>query len=116
MVVYHPRNVLVVDIVLMNTQSFLPTASQSPEAVGLELSLKFYSYPKPDREPVKVLVIGSREAVNAIVYSLHHHRFAEVFEWTDFLPAPSDTNSLQTRPGEVMKALVKYLPRTFREV
>jgi hypothetical protein len=95
----------------MQTHAFLPTASQSPEAVSLELSLKLHSYPKRDREPVKLLVIGSREAVNAIVHSLHQHRFAEVFEWTDFLPAPSETNPLQTRPGEVMKALVKYVPR-----
>lgn len=99
----------------MQTQAFLPIATQSAETVGVELSLKLHTYPKPDREPVKLLVIGSREAVNAIVHSLHQHRFAEVFEWTDFLPAPSETNPLKTRPGEVMKALVKYLPRDFRE-
>ncbi|RZM79142.1 hypothetical protein [Leptolyngbya iicbica] len=95
----------------MQAQAFLTTASQSTETVSLELSLKLYSYPKRDREPVKLLVIGSREAVSSIVHSLHQHRFAEVFEWTDFLPAPSETNPLQTRPGEVMKALVKYLPK-----
>lgn len=98
----------------MQTQSLLPAASQSPETVSLELSLKLHSYPKPDREPVKILVIGSKAAVTAIVHRLHTHRFAEVFEWTDFLPAPSETNPLQTRPGEVMKALVKYLPREAR--
>ena len=95
----------------MPKQSFFSTASQSPEAVGIELSLKLHTCPKPDREPVRLLVIGSREAVNAIVHSLHAHRFAEVFEWTDFLPAPTETSPLQTRPGEVMKALVKYLPK-----
>ncbi|NER79460.1 MAG: hypothetical protein F6K42_07735 [Leptolyngbya sp. SIO1D8] len=95
----------------MQTQAFLPTASQASETAGIELSLKLHTYPKPDREPVKLLVIGSKEAVNAIIHSLHYHRFAEVFEWTDFLPAPTATNPLQTRPGEVMKALVKYLPK-----
>ena len=95
----------------MQTQAFLSTTSQSPETIGVEVSLKLHAYPKSDREPVKILVIGSKSAVNAIVYSLHHHRFAEVFEWTDFLPAPSDANPIQTRPEEVMKALVKYLPR-----
>ncbi len=99
----------------MQTQAFLPIGSQSSETLGIELSLKLHAYPKPDREPVKLLVIGSKEAVNDIVHSLHHHRFAEVFEWTDFLPAPSETNLLQTRPGGVMKALVKYLPCDFRE-
>ena len=95
----------------MQPQAFLPTAAQSSETVGIELSLKLHTYPKPDREPVKLLVIGSREAVNAIVHSLHRHRFAEVFEWTDFRPAPREANPLQTRSGEVMKALVKYVPR-----
>ena len=107
----------------MQTQAFLRTNDQVPETlvsqvqdtVSLELSLKLHSYPNRDREPVKLLVIGSKAAVSAIVHSLHYHRFAEVFEWTDFLPAPSETNPLQTRPGEVMKALVKYLPRDFRE-
>lgn len=96
----------------MQTQACLASASDLPETVGVELSLKFHTHPKFDREPVKLLVIGSREAVNAIIHSLHHHRFAEVFEWTDFLPAPNAANSLQPRPGEVMKALVKYLPKT----
>ena len=95
----------------MQTQAFLPTPSDSPETVSVELSLKLYTYPKPDREPVKLLVIGSKAAINSIIHSLHHHRFAEVFEWTDFLPAPSASNPLQTRPGEFMKVLVKYLPR-----
>ena len=96
-----------------------PTARYSarilnPESAGpvhLELTLKLHSYPHPDREPVKILIIGSKSAVNSIVYSLHQHRFAEVFEWTDFLPAPNADRPLQFQPGEVMKALVKYLPR-----
>ena len=95
----------------MQAKAFLPSSSSSSETVSVELSLRLYTYPKPDREPVKLLVIGSKAAINSIIHSLHHHRFAEVFEWTDFLPAPSPSNPLQTRPGEVMKALVKYLPR-----
>ncbi|WP_008307706.1 hypothetical protein [Leptolyngbya sp. PCC 6406] len=95
----------------MQTQAFLAADSQASETVGVELSLKLYTYPKPDREPVKILVIGSKAAVSAIVHSLHQRRFAEVLEWTDFLPAPSETNPLRTHPGEVMKALIKYLPK-----
>lgn len=95
----------------MQTQSFLSSASHTPETVGIELSLKLHNYPKPDREPVKILIIGSRAAVNTIVHSLHVHRFAEVFEWTDFLPAPTADRPIQSQPGETMKVLVKYLPR-----
>ena len=81
------------------------------EPVHLELTLKLHSYPHPDREPVKILVIGSKRSVSSIVVSLHQHGFAEIFEWTDFLSAPNADRPLQFQPHEVMKALVKYLPR-----
>lgn len=92
----------------MQTQNFVAGSDNSGETLGLELSLKLYSQPKPDREPIKVLVIGSREGVNTIVHNLHGLRFAEVFEWTDFLNAP-ESESLNLRAGEVMKVLVRYL-------
>ncbi|NJL49970.1 MAG: hypothetical protein HC929_24460 [Leptolyngbyaceae cyanobacterium SM2_5_2] len=81
------------------------------EQVRLELTLKLHSYPNPDREPVKILVIGSKRAVSAIVVALHQLGFAEIFEWTDFLSAPNADRPIQFQAGEVMKALVKYLPR-----
>ena len=98
----------------MQTQTFLSSPDQSKTAPGqvhLELTLKLHSYPKPDREPVKILVVGSKQAVSAIVAALHQLGFAEIFEWTDFLSAPSTDRPLQFQPGEVMKALVKYLPK-----
>ncbi|PSR18884.1 hypothetical protein C8255_05015 [filamentous cyanobacterium CCP3] len=105
-----------------------PTARYSarilnPESAGpvhLELTLKLHSYPHPDRqrpalrgqrEPVKILVIGSKRSVSSIVVALHQLGFAEIFEWTDFLSAPNADRPLQFAPDEVMKALVKYLPR-----
>jgi hypothetical protein len=99
----------------MQTQAYLSSDPGSAEVeagqVRLELTLKLHSYPKPDREPVKILVIGSKQAVSAIVAALHQLGFAEIFEWTDFLSAPSADRPLQFQPGEVMKALVKYLPK-----
>lgn len=88
----------------MNTQAFmtLPETTVNPESV-----LQLYSVPKPDREPVKILIIGSQTAVNTIIHSLHYHRFAEPFEWTQFL---STDNPIQLKPNEAMKALIKYLP------
>jgi hypothetical protein len=62
----------------MQTQAFLAASNGLPESVGVELSLKLHTYPKPDREPVKILIIGSRPAINAIVHTLHQLRFAEV--------------------------------------
>ena len=105
------NNVLVVDIPFMQTQAFLPNASQSSETVGIELSLKLHSYSKRDREPVKILIIGSRSAIRAIVHTLHQLRFAEVFEWTDFINIQDPDQPIKARPGEAMKALVKYIPK-----
>ena len=76
----------------------------------LESPLQLYSAPKADREPVKVIVVGSKAAVSTIVHALHQRRFAEVFEWTDFLKAPKEGSRLVLQPNEVMKVLVKYLP------
>ncbi|MBW4462778.1 MAG: hypothetical protein KME47_21450 [Nodosilinea sp. WJT8-NPBG4] len=84
---------------------------ESAEPVHLELTLKLHSYSHPDREPVKILVIGSKRSVSSIVVALHQLGFAEIFEWTDFLSAPNSDRPLQFQPHEVMKALVKYMPR-----
>lgn len=85
--------------------------SESAGPVHLELTLKLHSYPRSDREPVKILVIGSKQSVSSIVVALHQLGFAEIFEWTDFLSAPNADRPLQFGPDEVMKALVKYMPR-----
>ncbi|TVQ12675.1 MAG: hypothetical protein EA368_03250 [Leptolyngbya sp. DLM2.Bin27] len=84
------------------------SAQADPGQVRLELTLKLHSYPDPDREPVKILVIGSKRSVSAIVAALHQLGFAEIFEWTDFLSAPNADRPIQFAPGEVMKALVKF--------
>ncbi|MEM1253638.1 MAG: hypothetical protein AAGI69_14495 [Cyanobacteria bacterium P01_H01_bin.21] len=88
----------------MQIQSFL---ALSDPAITSECALQLYSVPKPDREPVKILIIGSQAAVNTIIHSLHHHHFAEPFEWTQFLPVD---RPIQPQPGESMRALIKYLP------
>ena len=100
-------------------QNQTPTARYSarilnPDATGpvhLELTLKLHSYPHPDQASVKILVIGSKQSVSSIVVALHQLGFAEIFEWTDFLSAPNADRPLQFQPHEVMKALVKYMPR-----
>lgn len=88
--------------------NFLATPALTAENTTPESALQLYSVPKPDREPVKILIIGSQPAVNTIIHSLHHHRFAEPFEWTQFLPTD---RPICPQPGESMRALVKYLPR-----
>jgi hypothetical protein len=57
----------------------------------------------PEREPVQILVIGSKEGVTNIVHSLHSHHFAEVREWSPLMPAPV--------PGKKMRMLIRNVPR-----
>ncbi|EKV02020.1 hypothetical protein Lepto7375DRAFT_4217 [Leptolyngbya sp. PCC 7375] len=59
--------------------SFLATPALIAGTPSPESALQLYSVPKPDREPVKILIIGSQVAVNTIIHSLHHHRFAEPY-------------------------------------
>lgn len=56
-----------------------------------------------DREPVKLLVIGSRQSVNKTVHHLHQLQFAEFNEWSRLLPAPV--------AGQVMRILIRYLAK-----
>jgi hypothetical protein len=53
----------------------------------------------PDRERLRVLIIGSRDGVVETIHDLHHRGFAEVSLWSPLLPAPSS--------GEVMSILTR---------
>lgn len=55
----------------------------------------------PEREPLRVLLIGSRRGVTSTIQTLYRLGFAEVGEWSPLLPAPT--------PGEVMSILTRYL-------
>lgn len=57
--------------------------------------------PPPQRESLRVLVIGSRQGVTSTIHNLHRLGFAEVREWSPLLPAPT--------PGEVMSILTRYI-------
>lgn len=77
------------------TQSFLPNPQTSQiqrQTPPLE--------PEPRREPVRLMLMGSRQGVTRIIHTLHILGFAEVGEWSPFLPGRT--------PGEVMKILTRY--------
>jgi hypothetical protein len=87
------------------TRNFGSGAFAEPE---VRVSLELYSCRGSGREPVRLFLIGSRQGVNAVIHTLHHLRFAEVFEWSHELPPPSQ--GLNTAPGEVMRVATKYIP------
>lgn len=78
-------------------ENFLISASNTTD-------LAAHPLPKdqsPDRESLRLLVIGSREGVTNTIQTLHRLRYAEVREWSPLLPGPN--------PGEVMSILARYL-------
>lgn len=75
---------------LFYTSESLPAAQSQPPQ------------PLPAREPLRVLLIGSRRGVMNTIQTLYRLRFAEVREWSPLLPTAN--------AGEVMSILTRYLP------
>ncbi|MBD2578337.1 peptide ABC transporter substrate-binding protein [Oscillatoria sp. FACHB-1406] len=71
----------------------LATLSATPTAVP-ELQ-------PPQREPLKVMLVGSPKAVTRTIHRLHRLGFAEVGEWSPLVPTQN--------PGEVLSILVRRL-------
>jgi hypothetical protein len=80
-------------------ENFLLSASESDGAIGATLNERM-----PDREALRLLLIGSRHGVVGTIQALHRLRFAEVGEWSPLLPGPS--------PGEVMSILTRSIALT----
>ena len=59
------------------------------------------SAPYNEREPVKILIIGSREGVTKIMHTFYRLGFAEISEWSPLQPTKN--------PGEVMTILVRQI-------
>jgi hypothetical protein len=71
-------------------------SSEFPKStVGREIA----ALQNPDRERLRVLIIGSREGVIETIHDLYHCSFAEPGAWSPLLPAPGS--------GEVMSILTR---------
>ena len=58
---------------------------------------------KPDHEPVRIIVSGSRHGVTGIIHALYQLGFAQVAEWSTFQNEPHS--------GRCMRVLTKYVRR-----
>lgn len=77
------------------------TANFTPTANSMALTDSLTDPNIPNREPLRVLVIGSRKGVTSTIHTLHRLGFAEAGEWSPLMPAPTS--------GEVMSILTRYL-------
>lgn len=79
-------------------KNFLMFASETPTDARVDAEIE---PPPPDRESLRILVIGSRRGVTTTIQTLHRLRFAEVREWSPLMPTPN--------PNEVMSILTRYI-------
>jgi hypothetical protein len=70
---------------------------ESPNAPTVEREVS--ALQNPDRERLRVLVIGSRDGVIETIHDLYRRGFAEPNAWSPLLPAPNS--------GEVMSILTR---------
>jgi hypothetical protein len=87
---------------MLMLKSFLFFASDAPSSESAEIPASSFSEALlPERESLRILVIGSRRGVTTTIQTLHQLRFAEVHDWSPLLPAAN--------PGEVMSILTRYI-------
>lgn len=79
-------------------KNFLMSTSETPANAEVDAAIES---PTPDRESLRILIIGSRRGVTGTIQTLHRLRFAEVREWSPLMPTPT--------PGEVMSILTRYI-------
>ncbi len=80
------------------TEEFVPDASETPAVpVSPSASPELTS----NREPVKILLIGSPKGVNTMIRTLYRLRFAEVTQWSPLQPTAN--------PGEVVSMLIRQI-------
>ena len=78
--------------------SFLTDTNQT---AAIRLSRQTTSEPSKRRESVKILIIGSPQAVTNMIHSLYSLGFAEVKAWSPLQPTGN--------PGEVMSMLIRQI-------
>jgi len=86
---------------LLKNQSSLNLGANEGKTPSVPDLLGMPAEPVSDREPLRVLLVGSRKGVNNTILTLYRLGFAQVSEWSPLLPAPN--------PGEVMSILTRYI-------
>ncbi|MBD2099500.1 hypothetical protein [Leptolyngbya sp. FACHB-261] len=79
-------------------KSFLPGAIAAPQVPACSNSP---ADPTPSREPLRILLIGSRQGIKQTIQRLHLLRFTEIGAWSPALPTAI--------PGELISILVRHV-------
>ena len=64
--------------------------------------------PRPEREPLRHILLGSREGVDEAVKELHVLKYAEQFEWSKPIVVPERGILINPNQGDVLRYLVRW--------
>ena len=64
--------------------------------------------PRPGREPLRHILLGSREGVDEAVRQLHILKYAEQFEWSRAIAVPENGILITPNQGEVLRYLIRW--------
>ena len=64
--------------------------------------------PRPGREPLRHILLGSREGVDEAVQRLHVLKYAEQFEWSRVIAVPETGLLITPNQGEVLRYLLRW--------
>lgn len=90
----------------LSPADFLPVPHSAPDA---DLRLPLPPPSRPDRERLKLILIGSAAGIQEMIYRLQQCQIAEVGDWSRLLPAP---HAFTPDPSEAMSILVLYRRRS----
>ncbi|MBD0336423.1 MAG: hypothetical protein ICV62_13110 [Cyanobacteria bacterium Co-bin13] len=62
----------------------------------------------PGREPLRHILVGSRDGVNQAVQQLHALTYAEQFQWSQPIVVPEAGITITPAQGEVLRYLVRW--------
>lgn len=79
-------------------EEFLPNTNETPTPPTTN---DISTEPRPKREHIKMIVIGSPKAVNSVIHTQYLLGFANVTDWTPLQPT--------SNPDEVMSVLRRQI-------
>ena len=65
---------------------------------------------KPGREPLRHLIIGSREGVRSVIHTLQVLNYADQSTWSKLIVIPESGILLTPEQGEVLSYLIRDRP------
>ena len=86
-----------------------PAASEDNELVAPSVPMVLSApKPRPGREPLRHILLGSHAGVDEAVRQLHVLKYAEQFEWSRAIAVPENVILITPNQGEVLRYLVRW--------